>query len=121
LPQEIMTIVTPEFEAYAVMSKDAIGVSIGKGEKDGLRDFLDRAGDPDGIFLSAEYDAEMLSRLQRQNIAEFQTDDAGANGPDDMNLEELAESYEALLGRARFELRLGKDGLTIDNRQTFDD
>ncbi|MEE4172979.1 MAG: hypothetical protein V2I57_01850 [Xanthomonadales bacterium] len=118
VPQEIMTVVTPEFEAYAVMSKDAIGISLGKGEKDGLKDFLEADGDPDGIFLSADYDAGQLARMQRQ-VGTQQRYSAEPTSNLEMDVEAMTEAYEAMLGRSRFELRLTEDGLTIDNTQDF--
>jgi hypothetical protein len=119
VPQEILTVVTPEFEAYAVMSNDAIGVSLGKGEKTGLRDFLEAKGDADGIFLSADYDAGQLARLQRQQAEAFEGYQAEQTSSTDMDINAMAEAYENMMGRARFELRFTEDGLTIDNTQDF--
>ncbi|MEM1411232.1 MAG: hypothetical protein AAGH19_02660 [Pseudomonadota bacterium] len=118
VPQELMTIQTPELEAHAVMSNDAIGISLGQGEKDQLRAFLDASGDADGVFLSVDYDAALLARLQRENLpdaADASPIDAAAMA--EMNA--LSESYENLLGRTRFDLSLSEQGLTIDNVQAF--
>jgi hypothetical protein len=131
VPRELMTVVTPEFEVYAVMGKSAIGISLGRGESDGLRAFLDQDGDVDDVFLSLEYDGKALARMQRQSIAAYEEaarqdtslaapDDQAGEVPGDIDLEALAADYEALLGRTRFEFRFDGEGLTIDNRQTFD-
>ena len=121
VPQEIMTVVTPEFEAYAVMSNDAIGLSMGKGEKAGLKDFLDARGDADGVFLSADYDAGQMARLQRKQLEAHESYGAKptSNTNLDLDVEAMTEAYEAMLGRSRFELRFTEDGLTIDNTQDF--
>jgi hypothetical protein len=121
VPQEIMTVVTPEFEAYAVMSNDAIGLSLGKGEKAGLKDFLEARGDADGIFMSADYDAGELARMQRQQVearAAYGAEPTSNTDPD-LDVQAMTEAYEAMLGRARFEFRLTEEGLTIDNTQDF--
>jgi hypothetical protein len=121
VPQEIMTVVTPEFEAYAVMSNDAIGLSLGKGEKAGLKDFLEAKGDADGIFMSADYDAGELARLQRKQMEAHAAYGAEptSNTTSDLDVQAMTEAYEAMLGRARFEFRLTEEGLTIDNTQDF--
>lgn len=119
VPQEIMTVVTPDFEAYAVMSKDAIGISLGKGEKDGLKGFLEARGDADGIFLSADYDAAQLSRMQRQQMEALGAYGEESTSKLEMDVEAMTEAYEAMLGRSRFEMKLTEDGLTIDNAQDF--
>jgi hypothetical protein len=122
VPQEIMTLVTPEFEVYAVMSKDAIGLSLGKGEKAGLKEFLEASGDADGIFLSADYDAGQLARMQRQQMEAYDDHfdaEPTSNSNVSMDVEAMTKAYEAMLGRARFEMRFTEDGLTIDNTQEF--
>ena len=122
VPRDLMTVVTPEFEVYAVMSKDAIGLSLGKGERAGLKDFLDARGNADGVFLSADYDAGQLAQMQRRQLETHgdRFESEPTNNPDlDMDLEAMAEAYEAMMGRARFELRFTEDGLTIDNTQGF--
>lgn len=127
VPQELMTISTPEFEVYAIMGKDAIGISVGKGEMEGLKDFIDDGGDANDVFLSLEYDAKAIARMQREGAAVFQEDapaatyePTSAQAPGALDIEALAADYEALLGRTRFEFRFDGAGLTIDNRQTFD-
>lgn len=118
VPQELMTIQTPDFEAYAVMSNDAIGMSLGKGEKDGLQSFLDADGDADGVFLSVDYDAALMARLQRESSHGYRA--ARDDGTVPMaEIDALAENYENILGRTRFDVSLTEDGLTIDNSQTF--
>lgn len=127
VPQELMTISTPEFEVYAVMGKDAIGVSMGKGEKDGLKAFIEGDGKANDVFLSLEYDAKAVARMQRQRgeiFGEASRENpvgmTASETPGDIDLEALASDYEALLGRTRFDFRFDGAGLTIDNLQTFD-
>ncbi len=110
LPQELMAVRTPEFEAYAVMSKDAIGVSIGPGQSDGLRDFLDENGNADGVFFSVDYDMALVAEWQESAMAAQGQDADPAVSP---------TRYPELLGRTRMELRFDGEGLTIDQSQTF--
>lgn len=118
LPQELLTLQTPEFEAYAVMSKNAIGVSIGKDEQTSLREFLDRNGKAEGVFLSVDYDSALVARMQRQMSAEMQSNvNVDPSGMEDIDA--VMSHYESMLGRARFDLSFSEDGLTIDNRQSF--
>ncbi len=114
LPQELMSIATPEFEAYAVMSKDAIGVALGSGQKEGLRAFMDEDGDSDDVFFSVDYDMAVLADLQgRQSYS------AGADGSGGAEMDELSMAYRDMLGRTRVELRFDGEGLTVDQTQTF--
>jgi hypothetical protein len=120
IPQDLMMIATPELEVYAVMSKDAIGLSLGKGQSKELRRFLDEEGKSDTAFFSVEYDMAMLAELQAagQDWADYDVD-----GMADMDqgpaLENLMDDYQALLGRSRIELHFDGEGLTVDNVQTF--
>lgn len=123
LPRDLMMIATPEMEVYAVMSKDAIGVSLGKGQKDTLRGFLDEDGKDSTAFFSVEYDMAMLAELQAagqdwSGDSYDQMDDYSDmnEGPD---FEQLMEDYQALLGRSRIELHFDGEGLTVENVQTF--
>jgi hypothetical protein len=124
VPQDLMMVATPEFEVYAVMSRDAIGLSLGKGQKDRLLPFMEADRENNGVFLSIEYDARALMELQRAG----QLEAAGAVEDTQGALEKqrlldetgrLSRAYEPLLGRSRMEFRFQDSGLTIDQHQEF--
>jgi hypothetical protein len=130
VPQELMMVATPDFEVYAVMSNDAIGLSLGKGQKDRLLPFMEDDQDNDGTFLSLEYDARAIMELQRAGQREAMAE--ATRGLDDADPEQAAElkrmldstermseAYESMLGRARMEFRFTDSGVTIDQRQDF--
>ncbi len=122
VPRDLMMIATPDMEVYAVMSKNAIGVSLGKGQNDKLRGFLDQKGDSGSMFFSVEYDMAMLAQLQSagQDWASYggagQSDVNMSGGPD---FQAMMDDYQALLGRSRIEMHFDGNGLTIQNLQTF--
>ena len=59
-----------------------------------------------------------MAQLQREGGAAYRNAaDQGDPLANDMNA--LAEGYESLLGRTRFELSFSEEGLTVDNVQTF--
>ncbi|NNJ65777.1 MAG: hypothetical protein HKP16_09430, partial [Xanthomonadales bacterium] len=110
--------------AYAAMSKDAIGLSVGAGEEQGLPAFLDRDPGPEGMFLSASYDTAAYLDLTSRYTA------ARQRGQYDEEYEAAADAARAIAeaGRAAFRaaadrslttLRFGSDGLVIDGRMTF--
>jgi len=122
VPRDLMMIATPDMEVYAVMSKNAIGVSLGKGQNEKLRGFLDQKGDSETAFFSFEYDMAMLAQLQSAgqdwaNYAAAGQDDSDRAGSPD--LQAVMEDYQAFLGRSRIEMHFDGNGLTIYNLQTF--
>lgn len=120
LPRDLMMVATPDIEVYAVMSKNAIGISMGKGQRDQLRGFLDEKGSSDTAFFSFEYDMAMLAELEAAGQDWAVYDNAGNSsvdsGPD---FQGLMEQYQALMGRSRVEMHFDGNGLTVKNVQTF--
>jgi hypothetical protein len=113
LPQELLSVITPDFEVYAMMSKDALGVSLGKGQSASLAAFMEQSGPNGGTFLSFEYDGEVLGAMPATTPAQAYGDQPGDNW------QQLAQDYQAMLGRSRMEFRFTEDGLVIDQRQDF--
>ncbi|KAA9133408.1 hypothetical protein F3N42_03400 [Marinihelvus fidelis] len=113
LPQELMTVVTPEFAAHAVMSRDAIGLSFGKDQSGQLVDFLEEDNDPDGVVFSAEYDTASLMELQNSSLEAY----AAETGND--TSAELMRAYEAMMGRTRVEVIYDDRGIRFRQHQTF--
>lgn len=118
LPQELLTVVTPDLQVYAVMTSDAIGLALGAEQRDGLLPFLDREAQEDGTFLSLEYDsAAFLPPLE-----ELPGSDGAPAGQDGARWDrhrELMEAYRAMLGRNRVEFRFVEEGLRVDTHMSF--
>lgn len=114
VPQELLSVVTPEFEVYAMMTSDAIGLSLGKDQKAALPDYLEQDQDNGGTFLSFDYDMARGLDLQQQAA----TTTVDTDNPE-LSWQELARVYQSSLGRNRLEMRFTDDGLVIDQRQSF--
>jgi len=104
--------------AYAAISDDAIGVSLGEGEQKELAAYLDRKAGPEGVLLAADYDAAAWQRMQRRDLDEVLAQGGGANPF--IGLAKVAsETVEAINDRHRVEVRIGADGLVVDSRYTY--
>ena len=104
-----MQITTPDMDVYAVMSNDAIGVSMGSGMREHLADFMDQDDDSDGVFMSLDYDIAAMAALQ-----EGAMQNAGGHG--DAWSQEMMAAYQAMMDRERAEFRFTDDGLEIEAR-----
>jgi len=109
LTEELVSIVTPEFEVYAVMTQRAIGLSFGPGMRDALVPFMEEKSGNDGAFVSLDHDLATLAGLQQHH----------AGGELDEQQLRLIEAYQAMAGRARLSLSFTEDGLSIDSRSSF--
>ena len=122
LPQELLSIATPDIQVYAAMGSDSIGVSTGDSGQEALAAFMADKTKSKGVFLSVEYD--MAAQLELQNRMQEQFANAsGADDPEYASYLELQksiqESYRAWLGRSRVEAGFTDKGLRIDSTMTF--
>jgi hypothetical protein len=108
IPEELLSMVTPEFEVHAVQTRNAIGLAFGKDMRSGLVPFMEQDNDNDGVFLSFDYDMAALAELQGSMVDQSL----------DAEQLRLMEAYRAMLGRSRVEFRFTKEGLSIDSRTT---
>ena len=119
IPSELMQIKVDDLEVYALMGKQAIGVSVGENHSQDLGRFMQAKPQQDGTFLSVSYD--MARQLEMQSgIAEkwdIVMDDHHSSSH--QFAEAFEQSYKAMLGRSRADLRLTGDGLVIDSLMTF--
>jgi hypothetical protein len=110
----------PDVVAFAAMSGDAIGLSLGEGEESSLPDFLARDPGPEGMFLSASYDT--ATYLEYTAAASHASHDANDGNP--------LPGLHAIGGAARSAwaktadrslttMKFGPEGLVIDGRMTF--
>ena len=110
--------------AFAAITDDAIGLSVGDGEEAGLPAFLDREAGPEGTFLSASYDTGGYLDFTSRYAAERQADAAeAADEPAEDAVNAIADAasaaFRATAERSSTTMRFGKDGLVIDGRMTF--
>ena len=117
----------PGLVAFAAMSSDAIGLSIGAGEEAGLQNFLKQKPGPEGMFLSASYDTAAYLEYSDRMVAPVPIDDpAAADGGERAETgavnaigTAVREAYEDMADRSHTTLQFGPDGLVIDARVTF--
>lgn len=114
LPQDLVMVATPDFEMHAMMTSDAIGLAVGKGQSAGLQAFLEQRSASDGVFLSAEYDGGMLADLQEAQVERLREEN-----PEAFDEAGMADIDPALLGRARFEMIFDDQGVTVNHRQSY--
>ena len=104
--------------AYAALSDDAIGISLGEGEQKGLADYLDRASAPAGMLLAADYDSAAWYRLQRRDLDDILAEGGGANPFIDL-AKVASDTFEAVNDRHRVEVKFTADGLVFDSRYSY--
>jgi len=117
----------PGLVAFAAMSSDAIGMSVGAGEEGSLQNFLTRKPGPEGMFLSASYDtAAYLDYSERMAGPVPHDDSTTADDGEDHDAtavdaigEAMREAYRDMADRSYTTLQFGSDGLVIDGRVTF--
>jgi len=121
VPQSLIPL--PDLVAFAAMTNDAIGLSVGSGEEKTLPQFLAREPGPDGVFLSAAYDTAVYSDYTQQMARQLDgTDgaDPGSDAPAAQAITEAARAaFRAMADRSQTTVRFGPQGLEIDGRQTF--
>jgi hypothetical protein len=125
LPESLLPV--PGLVAFAAMTGDAIGLSLGEGEETGLEEYLDRDAGPEGMFLSLSYDTaaylEYTERLTADMTVETSGDGEGNDGQLAHGAEAVAlaarEVFSNMADRSLTTLQFGPDGLTIDGRMTF--
>jgi hypothetical protein len=110
----------PDLTAFAAMSKDALGLSVGAGEEATLQGFLQRTPGPEGMFFSASYDT--AAYLEYTGGADGSAHDADAgDAPHATHGISMAarDALKTVADRNLTTLRFGPDGLVIDGRMTF--
>lgn len=117
IPEELMSVVTPEIEVHAVMTHRAIGVSFGPGQRERLLPFMEQAGGSGGVFASVDYDAGAFTRGHhgQVDVADLPARAQRLQG----HAVQLIEAWNNMAGRSRVEFRFADDGLVIDSRMTF--
>jgi hypothetical protein len=129
LPESLIPV--PDIVAFAAMSDDAIGVSVGQGEETRLLNFLETEAEHDGSFFSVNYDIaaymDRLTEFQHMSGAmgdgimdgEFEGDrDARALRNTEM-AEAFQEAFKNMAGRSELAFRFDEGGFAVDSRMQF--
>jgi hypothetical protein len=110
----------PDLVAFAAMSADAIGLSVGAGEEATLEEFLEREPGSEGMFLSASYDTaaylEYTGGPRHPSHGENNGDPLPAVYAIGMA---TRDALGAVADRNLTTMQFGLDGLVIDGRMTF--
>lgn len=120
LPETVMPL--PGAVAWAALSDDAIGLSLGAGEENRLQPLLDMPANATGTFLSANYDTALYLDYSNR-LADTMT--ASTDDPDREHsaIREIAraagEAYRAMAGRTDTRMGFTRDGVVAESRITF--
>lgn len=106
-------------EVSALMGDNAIGASIGEKQAKGLKAFMAAKPQDGGTFFSVSYDMARQAEIQNEMAKNWNYDAADQDSPHDELTEALKESYSAMLGRSRVDMRFSENGLVIDSQMTF--
>ena len=115
--------VVPDVVAFAAMTDNAIGLSMGAGEESGLLEFMDRDPGPKDMFLSASYDVsayiEYSEKWAGTQHAGRQGDPAAMFGATQALGLTARGAMRDVAQRSLTTLRFSAGGLVIDERLTF--
>jgi hypothetical protein len=129
LPESLLPM--PGLVAFAAMSGDAIGLSLGEGEEDGLQAYLDRKAGPEGMFLSVSYDSAAYLEYTERLTDRFgdAMEGAGGHGQDSAEhgrrdaalaiASAARDAFQDMADRSLTTFSFGPGGLVIDGRMTF--
>jgi len=106
-------------EVSALMGESAIGAAVGENQSRGLKKFMAEKPQDSGTFFSVSYDLARQLEIQEEMAKKFNFDSADDKSQMDEFSEAVQESYTAMLGRSRVDMRFTKDGLVIDSHMTF--
>jgi len=117
IPSEMLPV--QDIELYALMSDQALGFSIGEQYAAELVTFLAVEPQNNGTFFSVSYDMVRQMELQAalSKKMDFHMDHHGSAA--DEFLQAFRNSYGAMLGRSRMDMRLTASGLRIDSKLSF--
>jgi hypothetical protein len=117
IPPEILPV--EGFDVFAMMSDKAIGASVGEQHSKDLAGFMVAKPQDNGTFFSVSYDIAKQMEIQMamaETMGAHMDDDTS---PADELSEAIRESYTAMLGRSRVDMRFTADGLVVDSNISF--
>jgi hypothetical protein len=127
LPATLLPV--PNLVAFAALSDEAIGLSIGEGEEIGLPAYLDEEAGPAGTFMSIGYDMaaymEYAQKLrgqyepQQDDSAEYDAEHEAAH----QSIEDIAatiqQAVKSFSDRSYTTFKFTAEGFEADTRMTF--
>jgi len=116
----------PGLVAYAALSDEAIGLSVGEGKETGLPAYLDQKPGSDGTFLSTSYDlsaymemtqdlGEQMEAMTAQSDPEFEAQ----LSPFKSIGEAARDAFRNMADRSNLTMQLTEEGFVTDSRMTF--
>jgi len=119
----------PGVIAFAALSEEAIGLSLGEGEQAGLLDYLNEKPGPSGTFMSTSYDMAAYLDYTQKATGQIQDTDSDTEGMDPaqaahyqslMHISESAkDAFKAFADRSQATFRFTPEGFEADTRMTF--
>ncbi len=127
LPAALLPV--PDMVAFAALSDEAIGLSIGEGEEGSLPAYMDEEAGPVGMFMSIGYDMaaymEYAQKLRSQyepkqdDSAEYDAEREAAH----QSIEDIAatiqQAVKSFSDRSYTTFKFTDEGLEADTRMTF--
>lgn len=106
-------------DVFALMTDNAIGASIGEKHAGDLGKFMAASPQDSGTFFSVSHDMSKQLAIQDALAKQFQVTPDDEHSTVHDYSEAVRESYTAMLGRSRVDMRFTADGLIIDSNLTF--
>jgi hypothetical protein len=106
-------------EAWAAMSDEAIGMSVGAGEQNTLVEFLEMDPGPEGVFLSVDYDSAAYYDYQDAAMAGAGMSDGHDSSPAYAISHAFTATAREYSDRNHTTLSFTPKGLVIENQTTF--
>ena len=110
-----------DLDVFALMSDNAIGVSLGGESATYLGEFMAEKPQDNGTFFSASYDMAKQFEIQSaisEKLGTYNNDDQSQSPVDEFS-DAVQETYSSIFGRSRIDMRLTDTGLIIDNQMSF--
>jgi len=108
-----------DLDVFALMTENAIGAAVGEQHAGELVKFMAAKPQDNGTFFSISYDMAKQIEIQMAMSEKFGIDMDEDQSPANELAEAVRESYSAMLGRSRVDMRLTGDGLVIDSIISF--
>ena len=119
----------PGIVAFAALTDDTIGMSIGDGEEAGLPDFLNQESGPAGTFMSTNYDmaayleysqgfGDQFKNMEDENGEPVQEQSAHYRSAHHIS-ESVQNAFKAFADRNQATLSFTPEGFVTDTRMTF--
>ncbi|HEY5775789.1 MAG TPA: hypothetical protein VIS57_06875, partial [Xanthomonadales bacterium] len=106
-------------DVFALMGKNAIGLSFGEQHVKDLEGFMGAESQDDGTLLSVSYDMGKQMEIQAALAERFLVESDGEQSVVEEYSEAVEQVYTDMLDRSRINVRLNPDGLHIDTDLTF--